>query len=322
MGRKANFNNERNEDLRKTLRDNPNKRQGNRINVKSIIIGVIIIIAIVAIIIAIYSNIGKKVSIEEVTEYDYFITSIDGKSIRLDIVATSDDGTILNVEIQCKCNGNIEDRASFYKARLRSDKLKEGEDYTSIPDIISIWICVEPETHRQGCCHEIVDMYKANGIDPIEIASEKMRHFIIELTKLEATPKTFLNDMFTIWMTFIKDPETIPPEFLEIPEVKEAMDELTYLSSDPETRAVYDARVRELNDIYSGQTTRYKEGLEEGEKIGIEKGRAEERAKAEAEKHAEKIEMARKMLADGVPVDVISKYSDLSAAEIEAIKNS
>lgn len=80
MGRKANFNNERNEDLRKTLRDNPNKRQGNRINVKSIIIGLIIIIAIVAIIIAIYSNIGKKVSIEEVTEYDYFITSIDGKS--------------------------------------------------------------------------------------------------------------------------------------------------------------------------------------------------------------------------------------------------
>ena len=80
MGRKANFNNERNEDLRKTLRDNPNKRQGNRINVKSIIIGVIIIIAIVAIIIAIYSNIGKKVSIEEITEYDYFITSIDGKS--------------------------------------------------------------------------------------------------------------------------------------------------------------------------------------------------------------------------------------------------
>ena len=184
----------------------------------------------------------KSVKLEP-TEYKK--TSIDGKSIRLDIVATSDDGTSLNVEIQCKCNGNIEDRASFYKARLRSDKLKEGEDYTSIPDIISIWICVEPETNRKGCCHEIVDMYKDNGIDPIEIASEKMRHFIIELTKLEATPKSFLNDMFTIWMTFIKDPETIPPEFLEIPEVKEAMDELTYMSSDPETRAVYDARVRE-----------------------------------------------------------------------------
>ena len=106
----------------------------------------------------------KSVKLEP-TEYKK--TSIDGKSVRLDVVATSDDGTILNVEIQCKCNGKIEDRASFYKARLRSDKLKEGEDYSSIPDIISIWICVEPETNRKGCCHEIVDMYKDNGVDPV-----------------------------------------------------------------------------------------------------------------------------------------------------------
>ena len=39
MGRRANINNERNDDLRKTLRDNPNKRQGRRVNVKAIIIG-------------------------------------------------------------------------------------------------------------------------------------------------------------------------------------------------------------------------------------------------------------------------------------------
>ena len=269
----------------------------------------------------------KSVKLEP-TEYKK--TSIDGKSIRLDIVATSDDGTILNVEIQCKCNGNIEDRASFYKARLRSDKLKEGEDYSSIPDIISIWICVEPETQRKGCCHEIVDMYKDNGIDPIEIASEKMRHFFIELTKLEATPKSFLNDMFTIWMTFIKDPETIPPEFLEIPEVKEAMDELTYLSSDPEPRAVYDARVRDLNDIDSGQTTRYKEGLaegiEKGRAEGIKKGRAEERAKAEkelaeqkAKGEAREMSTIKNLLKLGLSLEQISSATGLSVANIESL---
>ena len=42
------------------------------------------------------------------------------------------------------------------------------------------------------------------------------------------------------------------------------MDELTYMSSDPETRAVYDARLKELNDIYAGQTVKHKEGLEAG----------------------------------------------------------
>ena len=254
---------------------------------------------------------------------EYKKTSSDRKSIRLDIAATSDDGTIFNIEIQCKDEGNIGDRASFYQSKLREGKLKSGDDYSSIPNIISIWISADSLTHRKGCVSEIVSMYKDNGVDPIEIASEKMRQFIIELTKLEATPKRFLNDMFTVWMQFIRDPNSIPPEFLNIPEVKEAMDELTHMSADPETRAEYDARVREMNRIYAGQTVKYKEGLEEGEKIGIEKGekigiekgKAEERAKAKAEK----IESARKMLQDGLSVDVVSKYSGLSADEIEKL---
>ena len=261
---------------------------------------------------------------------EYKKTSPDGKSIRLDIAATSDDGTIFNIEIQCKDEGNIGDRASFYQSKLREGKLKEGEDYSSIPNIISIWISAEPLTHRKGCVSEIVSMYKDNGVDPIEIASEKMRQFIIELTKLEATPKSFLNDMFTVWMQFIRDPNSIPPEFLNISEVKEAMDELTQMSADPETRAAYDARVREMNRIYAGQNLRYKEGIEkgraEGEQIGEARGRAEERAKAEAEKKelaekakAEKKESARKMLSKGLEIQDIADFTGLSVEEIEAL---
>ncbi len=188
----------------------------------------------------------------------------NGKSIRLDIAATSDDGTLLQIEMQCQNKGNIGDRASFSQARLRANSLNEGEDYSDIPNIISIWICDEPVTKRKSCYHEIVSMYKENGIDKIEIASEKMRQFIIELSKLEVLPKTFVNDMFTIWMQFIRDPQSIPPEFLKIDEVKEAMDELTYMSSDPKTRAIYEYRTRELNDIIAGQTVSFKEGKKEG----------------------------------------------------------
>ncbi len=54
----------------------------------------------------------------EPTEYKK--STPDGKSIRLDIAAVADDGTLLNVEIQCKNEGNVEDRASFYKARRNS----------------------------------------------------------------------------------------------------------------------------------------------------------------------------------------------------------
>ena len=114
-------------------------------------------------------------------------------------------------------------------------------------------------------------MHKDNGVDKVEIASEKMRQFIIELAKLEATPKRFLNDMFTFWMQFIKDPKSIPPEFFKISEVKEAMDALQYMSADSELRAELSARIHELNDIRAGQTVKFKEGIakgrEEGEKL-------------------------------------------------------
>ena len=256
---------------------------------------------------------------------EYKKTSPNGKSIRLDIAATSDDGTILNIEVQCSNEGNIIDRASFYKAKVNRDHLKEGENYSSIPNIISIWICTESETHRKGCCHEIIDMFKDNGIDPIEPASEKMRQIIIELTKTETISRMFLNKMFAVWMQFIKDPNSIPAEFLSISEVQEAMNELQYMSADPQTRAEYDARVKQLNDMRAAQSVKYNEGLAEGEKIGIEKGKAEgekigiEKGKAEerAKAHVEKVEMAKKLILTGLNIEQVSQITGLSIDELK-----
>ncbi len=242
---------------------------------------------------------------------EYKKTEPDGKTVRLDVAAVSEDGTILHIEIQTQDEGNIGDRASFYQSVLREGELKEGEDYSCIPDIISIWIVAEPVTDRKACYHEIVSMYKANGVDQIQIASEKMRQFIIELPKLEATPKRFINRMFEAWVKFIRDPENIPPELLEIPEVKEAMDALTYMSADPDVRAAYQARIREMNRIRAGQAIKYKEGLAEGEKLGARK----EREKAKAEK----IESAKTALSMGLSVDQVSKITGLSSEEIKKL---
>ena len=53
---------------------------------------------------------------------------------------------------------------------------------------------------------------------------------------------------------------------------------------------------------------------EEAERIGLEKGLAQgDRDRA--------IKTAREMLADGMPVDMIAKYTDLSIEEIEALRS-
>ncbi len=241
-----------------------------------------------------------KPNVKDVTldPTEYKKTTADGKSIRLDIRATTDNGTVVNVEIQCVNTGDMHSRSLYYQSLiLREYTIKQGQSYKDIPNIITIWIMNEPVTERKGCMHEIVPMYKDNGIDKIEIASEKMRQFIIELTKLENTPKSFYNDMFSIWMMFIQNPESIPEEFLKIEEVKEALEELTYLSQDKETRAEYNARHKELCDQFSSNTVSYEKGVGEGEK-------------------KKAFEIARKMLAKDFGIEDIIEYSGLTKEEI------
>ena len=160
-------------------------------------------------------------------------------------------------------------------------------------------------TNRKGCMHEIVPMYKANGIDQIEIASEKTRQFIIELTKLGNTSNFCYNKAFTAWMTFIKDPGSISRELLEIDGIQDAMNELTYLSKNKETRAIYDARRIALLDLNSA--------IEHG----IEKGKAE--GLVEGEKNA-RMKMIINMLSKGLNIENVAEYSGLSIQEIENVK--
>ncbi|ESU40166.1 Chromosome segregation ATPase [Giardia duodenalis] len=233
-------------------------------------------------------------------------TTVDGKTIVLDIKATINDGTIVDVEMQCINTGDIYHRSIYYQSLiLRDYTIKQGQSYKSIPDVIIIWIMNQDITNRKGCMHEIVPMYKANGIDQIEIASEKMRQFIIELTKLGNTSNFCYNKAFTAWMTFIKDPSSISGELLEVEGVQTAMKELTYLSENKETRAIYDARRIALLDLNSA----IEHGIEKGKAEGLVEGRDKERER-----------MAEQMLSDGLDIEFIVRYSGLSMQEIENVK--
>ncbi|MDR2681666.1 MAG: Rpn family recombination-promoting nuclease/putative transposase, partial [Holosporaceae bacterium] len=107
----------------------------------------------------------------------------DGKSTTLDIEAVIDNKSIVDIEIQCKRDGNLVNRAIYHQSRMMKDELDEGESYDSCPNIISIWLTDYHETQRQHHTHEAVYMFKANHLDGIEVASEKTRVFIIELPK-------------------------------------------------------------------------------------------------------------------------------------------
>lgn len=241
----------------------------------------------------------------------------DGKTAKLDIKAKTPDGTLLNIEMQCTDRGEIIHRSAFYQARMLPQEIKKGQSYNVIPNIISIWIAADYKaTNRKHHTNEIIYMYKDNEKDPVEIATDKFRTFIIELEKIEFK-HAHRADMFSVWMMFIKNPESIPQEFLSIPEVKEAMDELTFLSHDKEFREEYEARQKLINDEYAalaiaeqlGEKRGIEKGIAEGEAIGLEKG-----ATAKAK------ETAINLLKIGLSIEQISQATGLSINELEDIQ--
>ena len=68
------------------------------------------------------------------------INSLEGHSVRLDIVAKDASGKIFNVEVQRKDSGNERRRARYYCSVLDCVSLGKGQDYSELPDVYVIFI--------------------------------------------------------------------------------------------------------------------------------------------------------------------------------------
>jgi predicted transposase/invertase (TIGR01784 family) len=226
-----------------------------------------------------------------------------GKSVGLDIRATTDDTTKLQIDVQCQEDGCIANRSVFYQAKMQKNTLKKNEEYDDLPNIISIWLVNYDETRRKYHTHEAVYTFKKTPLDQPEIATDKFRIFIVELPKVDIKHAK-ISDIFKVWVYFLRYPKRVPAEFLTIPEVKEAMEELRYVSCDPEVRRGYDDYMRWQNDQINAQSHAFNKGKREGETRGRMEGMTE---------------MARNLLKNNVDINVIARSSGLSVSEIEKL---
>ena len=244
----------------------------------------------------------------------------NNKTIRLDVRADIGNRNYVDIEIQVRNTGEIIDRGVQYLCNMMAENFKKHLnkklDSYAYPKVIGIWILKENISDAIGPVNEMSFARLRNKYNDYKNVTDKIRMFTIELKKFD--PKTSdKRDLLYAWLKFLTN--TADKETLKEKKIHKAYDTLMKVSADDEVREI--SRLREETEYnrVSEQNTALKqgreEGLIEGEKIGIEKGRAAERAKAAAEK----IEMARKMVADGLPVEVVSKYSGLSVDEIKAL---
>ncbi|MDR2780889.1 MAG: Rpn family recombination-promoting nuclease/putative transposase [Holosporaceae bacterium] len=242
----------------------------------------------------------------------------EDKASRLDIKATADDDTILDIEIQVKNTGEIPQRAFHYLANMMPHVVKTNESYKG-PHVIGIWIIGENVTDRQNAISEAYMTFQPHDPDPYQIMTDSARIFFIELEKFDprnADKRELLNG----WLSFLQNPYFMDASFLDVSEIKGAMETLKYISADPEIRALYDLRQKTINDRNSEITVAKEEAKAEGIAIGEERGIAIGKEEGIAEGELKKArETARAMLVDGVPTDTVSKCTGLSIDEIRAI---
>ena len=78
----------------------------------------------------------------------------ENKLGRLDILATLDDNTNVNIEVQILNKYNFIDRTIYYWSGLYYNELKAGEDYTQGKRTITINI-LDYELFKEGSYHEV-----------------------------------------------------------------------------------------------------------------------------------------------------------------------
>lgn len=209
--------------------------------------------------------------------------TLSGKFSRLDLSLKVDDH-LVNVEIQVKNDADYRDRTLFYWAKLYSSELKSGEDYSELKQTITINIINFNMFDGNDYHTEISAMIKGTN----EVFSDKFGIHFFELKKLGRKPNP--KSSRELWLQFINadsEEEFDMIEATNIPIMQKAVRVIYDMSEDAKLREIARLREKALHDEASALKNAKAEGLAEGEVIGIQKGRAEERAAAaEREKNA------------------------------------
>ena len=224
----------------------------------------------------------------------------------LDIKAEINDGTMIDVELQMKNEKNTEERATEYMGKMISEQLQVGDSYQKLKKSIVIFITNYNFLNRNSY-HSVgrmkfdktlKDEYVNMGYEiEDEVASKYIEVHYIELPKFKKKELSKFTKLDQWMCIFTQNKEGIMLAEKENKEIKRAINTLDFLSKDPKERERHNSIVMaEYNRLVSEHNF-----FEDGKKEG-------------------KIEIAKKMFKEKLPIGMIEKLTGLSKEEIEKLK--
>lgn len=232
----------------------------------------------------------------------------NSKTGRLDVRVKFNNGEDCNIELQVAPYPYMAERMLEYWSGMYDNKINCSEGYEVLKPSISILIANYKleETKYTSRYHTIWNLREKDCHDMI--LTKNMEMHILEIPKIKE--EQILNDELVQWLKFIEDSKNKEVQRImgENKYLKQAKEELAYLSGDPDFQRMVEARVGMLRDIHSLE---YK-----GRTEGREEGRAEGKTEGETSKAKE---IAKKLKDKNMPIDEIIELTGLTKEEIEKL---
>ena len=236
------------------------------------------------------------------------------KTSILDILCEDDKGSKYIVEIHLAKTSGFEKRAQYYASKAYCSQANVGDQYENLKEVIFLAIAdyvMFPDKKKYKSDHVILDK---------ETYEQDLKDFSFTFIELPKFNKT-IEELTTLeekWYYFFKHAGDTSPEDLKRLTGKDEIIERVYQELDhhywsKEELLGYERAEKAKNDYISSLKQKFSEGFGEG----FDKGKAEERAKAEEEKVLSLKNMARDLRDQGVPVSLIHLTTKLSIKEIE-----
>ena len=243
------------------------------------------------------------------------------KLSKLDILARTNTGMQIDIEVQILKHAYLSERFLYYWAGLYGSQLKEKDQYTQLKPTISIILLdfvYLPETAWHNVYHICNDISKQRLTEHFAMHFIEMKKFtysdIKKLTKLGTWAAYFSN-------CDAKEMEVLTMNNNVMKDVAKAENAFT---NDETMRYQYMLREKAIRDYYSGLNDAKQEGIVIGEKRGEKRG--EERGEKRGRKlglaqgvQQEKMANILGMLREGIDIAVIAKITSCSIEEIRQI---
>jgi len=232
----------------------------------------------------------------------------DGRGIVFDLLCKDQDGTTFIVELQNARQTYFYERALYYLCRMIASQGKKGESWEfELVPVYGIFLL----NFRSGKTDKVrTDLVIADR-ETGEQKSRNFREIFIEFplfNKTESECETPLD----YWLYNLKHMEQL--EHLSFKGQKALfarLEELARIANmNKKERAEYEAALKIYRDNENVVTTARREGIQIGEKRGLEKGRKEGRAEGI-------LIAARQMKQNGASVEFIKQCTGLSDEEIQ-----